>query len=37
VPTIVAKREGILDLERYNAPRNGDPFVDEEAEVELAR
>lgn len=37
VPTIVAKREGILDLERYNAPRNGDPFVDEEADVELAR
>ena len=37
VPTIVAKREGILNLERYNAPRNGDPFVDEEAEVELAR
>src|SRR5690606_13127120 len=23
VPTIVAKREGILDIEMYNAPRNG--------------
>ena len=29
VPTIVAKREGILDEERYNAPRNGDPFAEE--------
>ncbi|GAA5227085.1 dicarboxylate/amino acid:cation symporter [Paeniglutamicibacter antarcticus] len=29
VPTIVAKREGILDEELYNAPRNGDPFSDE--------
>ncbi|WP_372696835.1 dicarboxylate/amino acid:cation symporter [Arthrobacter sp. JSM 101049] len=29
VPTIVAKREGILDLELYNAPRNGNPFADE--------
>ncbi|MGB3773431.1 MAG: dicarboxylate/amino acid:cation symporter [Rhodococcus sp. (in: high G+C Gram-positive bacteria)] len=34
VPTIVAKREGILDRERYDAPRNGDPFVDD---VELVR
>ena len=29
VPTIVAKREGILDAELYNAPRLGDPFNDE--------
>jgi Na+/H+-dicarboxylate symporter len=29
VPTIVAKREGILDEELYNAPRHGDPFNDE--------
>lgn len=29
VPTIVAKRAGILDLELYNAPRNGNPFADE--------
>ncbi|MCE4026325.1 MULTISPECIES: dicarboxylate/amino acid:cation symporter [unclassified Microbacterium] len=34
VPTIVAKREGILDLDLYNAPRNGLPFaedIDDEA------
>jgi hypothetical protein len=30
VPTIVAKREGILDLELYNAPRSGVPFTDED-------
>lgn len=30
VPTIVAKREGILDEDRYNSPRNGDPFSDDE-------
>ncbi|MET0870928.1 MAG: dicarboxylate/amino acid:cation symporter [Paeniglutamicibacter terrestris] len=29
VPTIVAKREGILDEALYNAPRQGDPFSDE--------
>ncbi|MFC4717455.1 dicarboxylate/amino acid:cation symporter [Glutamicibacter bergerei] len=29
VPTIVAKREGILNMELYNAPRNGDPFADD--------
>ncbi|PQZ91130.1 sodium:proton antiporter [Arthrobacter sp. MYb227] len=29
VPTIVAKREGILDEALYNAPRLGDPFNDE--------
>lgn len=29
VPTIVAKRQGILDLDLYNAPRNGTPFADD--------
>ncbi|WP_426939415.1 dicarboxylate/amino acid:cation symporter [Pseudarthrobacter sp. S3] len=29
VPTIVAKRQGILDEALYNAPRNGTPFVDD--------
>jgi Na+/H+-dicarboxylate symporter len=29
VPTIVAKREGILDVDRYNAPRGADPLRDE--------
>nr|WP_306233938.1 dicarboxylate/amino acid:cation symporter [Agrococcus sp. REN33] len=29
VPTIVAKREGILDLELYNAERSGLPFADD--------
>ncbi|MDV7198885.1 dicarboxylate/amino acid:cation symporter [Rhodococcus kroppenstedtii] len=38
VPTIVAKREGILDRERYDAPRHGDPFDDDaESDVALAR
>ncbi len=32
VPAIVAKREGILDEELYNAPRQGDPFADESLE-----
>ncbi|BCN54611.1 Na+/H+-dicarboxylate symporter [Prescottella equi] len=32
VPTIVAKREGILDEELYSAPRQGDPFADESLE-----
>ncbi|MEE1619990.1 dicarboxylate/amino acid:cation symporter [Zafaria sp. Z1313] len=31
VPAIVAKREGILDMELYNAPRGGDPFSDDSA------
>ncbi|WP_077489745.1 dicarboxylate/amino acid:cation symporter [Sinomonas mesophila] len=31
VPTIVAKRQGILDEALYNAPRHGDPFNDEAA------
>ncbi|MGO1769996.1 MAG: dicarboxylate/amino acid:cation symporter [Microbacterium sp.] len=30
VPAIVAKREGILDLDLYNAPREGLPFSDED-------
>ena len=30
VPTIVAKREGILDLDLYNAPRTGDAFRDDD-------
>ena len=29
VPTIVAKRQGILDESLYNAPRSGTPFVDD--------
>lgn len=29
VPTIVAKREGILDETLYNAPRDGEPFADD--------
>lgn len=29
VPTIVAKRQGMLDESLYNAPRNGTPFVDD--------
>lgn len=39
VPAIVAKREGILDEELYNAPREGLPFaddVDEDAVDEVA-
>ncbi|MFV0433989.1 MAG: dicarboxylate/amino acid:cation symporter [Leucobacter sp.] len=32
VPAIVAKREGILDLDLYNAPRQGVAFSDEGAE-----
>ncbi len=33
VPTIVAKREGILDLDAYNAPRGRDVLGDEPASV----
>jgi Na+/H+-dicarboxylate symporter len=33
VPTIVAKRQGLLDLNLYNAARTGDPFVDDSAIV----
>jgi Na+/H+-dicarboxylate symporter len=29
VPTIVAKRQGMLDLDLYNAARTGDPFADD--------
>ncbi|WP_413317832.1 dicarboxylate/amino acid:cation symporter [Agrococcus sp. 1P02AA] len=32
VPTIVAKREGILDLELYNGDRGDGPFVDDAEE-----
>ncbi|MBO9624985.1 MAG: dicarboxylate/amino acid:cation symporter [Microbacterium sp.] len=32
VPTIVAKREGILDEELYNAPREGLPFADDSSD-----
>ena len=32
VPTIVAKREGILDRELYDAPRDGEPFADDSAD-----
>lgn len=37
VPTIVAKREGILDESLYNAPRNGNPFADEFAAANADR
>lgn len=33
VPTIVAKREGILDLQRFNAGNAGDPFGDDDDEL----
>ncbi|MBC2639165.1 MULTISPECIES: dicarboxylate/amino acid:cation symporter [unclassified Rhodococcus (in: high G+C Gram-positive bacteria)] len=36
VPTLVAKREGILDETRYNAERTGDPFVDDDETVAAA-
>ncbi|HWU29424.1 MAG TPA: dicarboxylate/amino acid:cation symporter [Microbacterium sp.] len=36
VPTIVAKREGILDLDLYNAPRNGLPFAEDIDEADAA-
>ena len=29
IPTIVAKREGILNEDLYNAPREGLPFADD--------
>ncbi|MHA7282257.1 dicarboxylate/amino acid:cation symporter [Arthrobacter sp. TMS2-4] len=29
IPTIVARREGLLDLDLYNARRTGDPFADD--------
>lgn len=35
VPAIVAKRNGLLDLDMYNAKRNGDPFADDSTEVEV--
>lgn len=33
VPTIVAKREGILDLDLYNAPRSAEVFTEEDEEA----
>ncbi|WP_233159146.1 dicarboxylate/amino acid:cation symporter [Pseudonocardia sp. MH-G8] len=36
VPTIVAKREGILDMERYSAPRGADPLREDEPAPTLA-
>lgn len=33
VPTIVAKREGILDVDRYDSTSAGDPFADDEPRV----
>jgi Na+/H+-dicarboxylate symporter len=36
VPTIVAKREGILDRERYDSARGADPFADDEAALVAA-
>ena len=35
VPTLVAKRQGILDEVLYNAPRNSKPFVDDSPLDEL--
>ena len=34
MPTIVAKREGILDLDLYDAPRKGQAFSYEDAVAE---
>ncbi|WP_431277445.1 dicarboxylate/amino acid:cation symporter [Leifsonia poae] len=36
VPTIVAKREGILDRDLYDAPRTGDPFSDDDSPADTA-
>lgn len=36
IPAIVAKREGILNLDLYNAKREGLPFHDEDDDAELA-
>ena len=36
VPTIVAKREGILDRTLYDAPRDGEPFDDDSDDDEVA-
>ena len=33
VPTIVAKREGILDLDRYRSANAADPFSDDDLAV----
>jgi len=34
VPTIVARRQGILDRERYDAPRQGDPWRRDDRDVD---
>ncbi len=34
VPTIVARRQGILDRERYDAPRQGDPWRRDERDAD---
>ncbi|MHA7277865.1 dicarboxylate/amino acid:cation symporter [Arthrobacter sp. Hz1] len=34
IPTIVARREGILDTDLYNAARTGDPFADDNLPTE---
>ena len=36
VPTIVAKREGILDVALYDAPRDGEPFSDDSGDDDAA-
>ncbi|GAA1761811.1 dicarboxylate/amino acid:cation symporter [Pseudarthrobacter sulfonivorans] len=36
VPAIVSKRQGILDEALYNAPRNGNPFADDDADSATA-
>ncbi len=36
VPTIVAKRENLLNTELYNAQRTGDPFVDDTPTTDAA-
>ncbi|MHA7175656.1 dicarboxylate/amino acid:cation symporter [Arthrobacter sp. Sr24] len=33
VPTIVSKRQGILNEDLYNAPRNGNPFADDSTDL----
>lgn len=37
IPTVVAKREGIIDLDRYNAPRGDDVFADVDEEGSQAQ
>ncbi|MCQ2001810.1 dicarboxylate/amino acid:cation symporter [Arthrobacter sp. zg-Y108] len=35
VPTLVARRNGLLDTGLYNARRQGDPFVDDSEQIEV--